>query len=62
MNKVKCERKTGRFYERVNELKSKGLSEKEILHEINQELPEEYRLDTVEFRYAYAKAKQEQTA
>lgn len=47
---------SGDFLSRVEELKKKGLSEKEILETINNSLPEEYKMGLTEFRTARQKA------
>ena len=47
---------SGDFLSRVEELKKKGLSEKEILETINDSLPDEYKMDLTEFRTARQKA------
>lgn len=47
---------SGDFLSRVEELKKKGLSEKEILETINDSLPEEYKMGLTEFRTARQKA------
>jgi DNA-binding CsgD family transcriptional regulator len=47
---------SGDFLSRVEELKKKGLSEKEILETINNSLPDEYRMGLTEFRTARQKA------
>ena len=43
---------SGDFLSRVEELKKKGLSEKEILETINDSLPDEYKMGLTEFRTA----------
>ena len=47
---------SGDFLSRVEELKKKGLSEKEILETINGSLPDEYKMGLTEFRTAHRKA------
>ena len=47
---------SGDFLSRVEELKKKGLSEKEILENINNSLPDEYKMGLTEFRTARQKA------
>ena len=47
---------SGDFLSRVNELKKKGLSEKDILEAINDTLPKEYQMGITEFRIAGQKA------
>lgn len=47
---------SGDFLSRVEELKKKGLSEKEILEAINNSLPDEYKMGLTEFRTARQKA------
>lgn len=47
---------SGDFLSRVEELKKKGLSEKEILETINDSLPDEYKMRLTEFRTARQKA------
>lgn len=47
---------SGDFLSRVEELKRKGLSEKEILETINDSLPDEYKMGLTEFRTARQKA------
>ena len=47
---------SGDFLSRVEELKKKGLSEKEILETINDSLPNEYKMGLTEFRTARQKA------
>ena len=47
---------SGDFLSRVEELKKKGLSEKEILETINNSLPDEYKMGPTEFRTARQKA------
>lgn len=47
---------SGDFISRVDKLKAKGLSEKDILEAINDSLPEEYKLGASEFRVARSKA------
>lgn len=47
---------SGDFLSRVEELKKKGLSEKEILETINDSLPDEYKMVLTEFRTARQKA------
>lgn len=47
---------SGDFLSRVEELKKKGLSEKEILETINKSLPDEYKMGLTEFRTARQKA------
>lgn len=47
---------SGDFLSRVEELKKKGLSEKEILETINNSLPDEYKMVLTEFRTARQKA------
>lgn len=47
---------SGDFLSRVEELKKKGLSEKEILESINDSLPDEYKMGLTEFRTARQKA------
>nr|UVY38336.1 MAG: RNA dependent RNA polymerase [Bacteriophage sp.] len=47
---------SGDFLSRVEELKKKGLSEKEILETINNSLPDEYKMGLTEFRAARQKA------
>lgn len=47
---------SGDFLSRVEELKKKGLSEKEILETINNSLPDEYKMGRTEFRTARQKA------
>lgn len=47
---------SGDFLSRVEELKKKGLSEKEILETINDSLPDEYKMGLTEFRTARRKA------
>lgn len=47
---------SGDFLSRVDELKKKGLSEKEILETINDSLPDEYKMGLTEFRTARQKA------
>ena len=47
---------SGDFLSRVEELKKKGLSEKEILETINNSLPDEYKMSLTEFRTARQKA------
>ena len=49
--------RSGDFLSRVEELKEKGLKERDILDTINAELPDEYKLGTTEFRVAQQKAK-----
>mgnify|MGYP002768710400 FL=1 len=48
--------RSGDFLSRVEELKKKGLSEKEILETINDSLPDEYKMGLTEFRTARQKA------
>lgn len=47
---------SGDFLSRVEALKKKGLSEKEILETINDSLPDEYKMGLTEFRTARQKA------
>ena len=47
---------SGDYLSRVEELKKKGLSEKEILETINDSLPDEYKMGLTEFRTARQKA------
>ncbi len=47
---------SGDFLSRVEELKKKGLSDKEILETINNSLPDEYKMGLTEFRTARQKA------
>lgn len=47
---------SGDFLSRVEKLKKKGLSEKEILETINNSLPDEYKMGLTEFRTARQKA------
>lgn len=47
---------SGDFLSRVEELKKKGLSDKEILETINDSLPDEYKMGLTEFRTARQKA------
>lgn len=47
---------SGDFLSRVEELKKKGLSEKEILETINNSLSDEYKMGLTEFRTARQKA------
>lgn len=47
---------SGDFLSRVDELKKKGLSEKDILDTINDSLPDEYKMGLTEFRIARQKA------
>ena len=47
---------SGDFLSRVDELKKKGLSEKDILDTINGSLPDEYKMGLTEFRIARQKA------
>lgn len=47
---------SGDFLSRVEELKKKGLSEKEILETNNDSLPDEYKMGPTEFRTARQKA------
>lgn len=47
---------SGDFLSRVEELKKKGLSEREILETINDSLPDEYKMGLTEFRTARQKA------
>lgn len=47
---------SGDFLSRVDELKKKGLSEKDILETINNSLPDEYKMGLTEFRIARQKA------
>lgn len=47
---------SGDFLSRVEELKKKDLSEKEILETINDSLPDEYKMGLTEFRTARQKA------
>ena len=47
---------SGDFLSRVDELKKKGLSEKDILETINESLPKEYQMGLTEFRIARQKA------
>ena len=47
---------SGDFLSRVEELKKKGLSEKEILETTNDSLPDEYKMGLTEFRTARQKA------
>ena len=47
---------SGDFLSRVDELKKKGLSEKDILESINDTLPKEYQMGLTEFRIARQKA------
>lgn len=47
---------SGDFLSRVEELKKKGFSEKEILETINNSLPDEYKMGLTEFRTARQKA------
>ena len=47
---------SGDFLSRVEELKKKGLSEKEIQETINNSLPDEYKMGLTEFRTARQKA------
>lgn len=47
---------SGDFLSRVEELKKKGLSEKDILETINDSLPDEYKMGLTEFRTARQKA------
>lgn len=47
---------SGDFLSRVEELKKKGLSEKDILEAINDSLPDEYKMGLTEFRIAKQKA------
>ena len=47
---------SGDFLSRVEELKKKGLSEKELLETINNSLPDEYKMGLTEFRTARQKA------
>lgn len=47
---------SGDFLSRIEELKKKGLSEKELLTTINDSLPDEYKMGLTEFRTARQKA------
>lgn len=47
---------SGDFISRIDKLKTKGMSENEILEAINATLPDEYKLGASEFRVARAKA------
>lgn len=47
---------SGDFLSRIETLKKKGLSEKDIINAINDTLPEEYQLSPTEFRVARSKA------
>lgn len=47
---------SGDFLSRIEVLKKKGLSEKEILETINNSLPDEYKMGLTEFRTARQKA------
>lgn len=47
---------SGDFLSRVEQLKKKGLSEKDILESINSTLPKEYQMGLTEFRIAKQKA------
>lgn len=53
---------SGDFLSRVEELKKKGLSEKEILETINNSLPDEYKMGLTEFRTARQKASHDRKA
>ena len=50
---------SGDFLSRIEELKKKGLSEKELLTTINDSLPDEYKMGLTEFRTARQKAAHE---
>lgn len=54
--------RSGDFLSRVEKLKAQGLTEKDILDEINKELPKEYQMGTTEFRMAQQKAKHDRKA
>ena len=47
---------SGDFLSRIETLKKKGLSEKDIINAINDTLPKEYQLSPTEFRVARSKA------
>ena len=47
---------SGDFLSRIELLKNKGLSEKDILDSINNTLPKEYQMSLSEFRVAKSKA------
>lgn len=47
---------SGDFLSRVEQLKSKGMGENDILNAINDTLPDEYKLGATEFRVARTKA------
>jgi len=47
---------SGDFLSRIETLKKKGLSEKDIINAINNTLPKEYQLSPTEFRVARSKA------
>lgn len=47
---------SGDFLSRIELLKNKGLSEKDILNSINDTLPKEYQMSLSEFRVAKSKA------
>lgn len=47
---------SGDFISRIERLETKGLSEKEIINEINKTLPDEYKLHPKEFRLARSRA------
>lgn len=47
---------SGDFLSRVEMLKKKGLSENDILEQINSTLPKEYQIGLTEFRVARRKA------
>lgn len=53
---------SGDFLSRVEELKKKGLTEKDILETINNSLPKEYQMGLTEFRIARQKAGHERKA
>jgi hypothetical protein len=53
---------SGDFLSRVETLKKKGMSENEILNQINSTLPKEYQLGLTEFRVARRKAIHERKA
>ena len=53
---------SGDFLSRVETLKKKGMSENEILDQINSTLPKEYQLGLTEFRVARRKAIHERKA
>lgn len=47
---------SGDFISRIEQLKAKGMSEREIIDEINKTLPDEYKLEMSEFRAARSRA------